>query len=104
LTRLPPPATYRRSLHGALPISTVRRPVLAPHVLREDPPRLDAAHDVDSHVAMERRPHVLRPHRCRDADGRGFDGAGGRGDAAPRSEEHTSELQSRFDLVCRLLL
>src|SRR5437868_10503277 len=24
--------------------------------------------------------------------------------ARPRSEEHTSELQSRFDLVCRLLL
>src|SRR5699024_11989789 len=24
--------------------------------------------------------------------------------ADPRSEEHTSELQSRFDLVCRLLL
>src|SRR5438874_8366736 len=24
--------------------------------------------------------------------------------AAPRSEEHTSELQSRRDLVCRLLL
>src|SRR5437868_9768922 len=24
--------------------------------------------------------------------------------APPRSEEHTSELQSRFDLVCRLLL
>src|SRR5699024_11883621 len=23
---------------------------------------------------------------------------------APRSEEHTSELQSRFDIVCRLLL
>src|SRR5699024_12574371 len=32
--------------------------------------------------------------------------AGGAGQAAPapwmRSEEHTSELQSRFDLVCRL--
>src|SRR5207249_5148006 len=26
------------------------------------------------------------------------------GDFAKRSEEHTSELQSRFDLVCRLLL
>src|SRR5206468_11066372 len=26
------------------------------------------------------------------------------GDAGPRSEEHTSELQSRSDLVCRLLL
>src|SRR5207247_3157683 len=25
-------------------------------------------------------------------------------DAPPRSEEHTSELQSRVDLVCRLLL
>src|SRR5699024_11221510 len=29
-------------------------------------------------------------------------GPGQRGDV--RSEEHTSELQSRFDLVCRLLL
>src|SRR5438067_5925347 len=27
-----------------------------------------------------------------------------RADIASRSEEHTSELQSRFDLVCRLLL
>src|SRR5437868_14137814 len=27
-----------------------------------------------------------------------------RGHRARRSEEHTSELQSRFDLVCRLLL
>src|SRR2546429_3687088 len=27
-----------------------------------------------------------------------------RGDAARRSEEHTSELQSRLHLVCRLLL
>src|SRR2546421_4890575 len=26
------------------------------------------------------------------------------GDVVPRSEEHTSELQSRSDLVCRLLL
>src|SRR5207249_9603152 len=25
------------------------------------------------------------------------------GEREPRSEEHTSELQSRFDLVCRLL-
>src|SRR5207248_11251288 len=27
-----------------------------------------------------------------------------RSDARPRSEEHTSELQSPYDLVCRLLL
>src|SRR5438067_7841972 len=38
-------------------------------------------------------------HRCRHAGGqRSRLGPG------PRSEEHTSELQSRFDLVCRLLL
>src|SRR5256885_5955604 len=29
---------------------------------------------------------------------------GGRGDAVQRSEEHTSELQSPCNLVCRLLL
>src|SRR5438874_11616374 len=29
---------------------------------------------------------------------------GGLHDGSPRSEEHTSELQSRRDLVCRLLL
>src|SRR5438067_5249063 len=29
---------------------------------------------------------------------------GGRANGRRRSEEHTSELQSRFDLVCRLLL
>src|SRR5699024_12232638 len=28
----------------------------------------------------------------------------GNGERSHRSEEHTSELQSRFDLVCRLLL
>src|SRR2546430_10647690 len=33
-----------------------------------------------------------------------FDDAGGTGDATGRSEEHTSELQSQSNLVCRLLL
>src|SRR5207249_8918594 len=37
----------------------------------------------------------LDPARIRRAKGRSGD---------RRSEEHTSELQSRFDLVCRLLL
>src|SRR5437868_11783680 len=31
-------------------------------------------------------------------------GSGGNANIQVRSEEHTSELQSRFDLVCRLLL
>src|SRR5207247_8048639 len=34
----------------------------------------------------------------------GADGARERGRSSARSEEHTSELQSRVDLVCRLLL
>src|SRR5438067_6946716 len=56
--------------------------------------------------------HELYTHLTRIAADRGavvVDGnnADDRGDYRPRccrSEEHTSELQSRFDLVCRLLL
>src|SRR5437868_10012033 len=44
------------------------------------------ARDVDEH-AVDGRALIDRHPRLRD-----------------RSEEHTSELQSRFDLVCRLLL
>src|SRR2546422_2642825 len=52
------------------------------------------------------RSHVRRPGLARTAAGvprrarrgRGLPGPGG------RSEEHTSELQSRLHLVCRLLL
>src|SRR5690349_23606763 len=33
-----------------------------------------------------------------------LDSQGAKSNMAPRSEEHTSELQSRRDLVCRLLL
>src|SRR5438105_8475988 len=43
------------------------------------------------------RGRVDRAHPLRDRPG-GFRRGG------PRSEEHTSELQSRVDLVCRLLL
>src|SRR3982751_7117411 len=39
---------------------------------------------------------VFRPRHCHRPRRRGRHG--------PRSEEHTSELQSRSDLVCRLLL
>src|SRR2546422_3464777 len=54
-------------------------------------------------------PRRLPARRTRDARGRGsrrpadgVDRAAVR--ARPRSEEHTSELQSRLHLVCRLLL
>src|SRR5699024_11771026 len=39
-----------------------------------------------------------------DTDQDALDAASAQGLVTVRSEEHTSELQSRFDLVCRLLL
>src|SRR3712207_6908742 len=83
---------YTLSLHDALPISRVR---LGGGVPRRDSRRLDQA--------GRRAGHTLRgaargPRHARDA---GADlGHHRRG----RSEEHTSELQSRQYLVCRLLL
>src|SRR5437762_6320536 len=49
---------------------------------------------------------VARPEDCRGGDAaiRAGDSAAGRGGQGPRSEEHTSELQSPMYLVCRLLL
>src|SRR3712207_8531942 len=60
------------------------------------PPR--SAHDACPHCSRRRR--TAR----RGAVGIGHRGRAGRGRAADRSEEHTSELQSRQYLVCRLLL
>src|SRR5438445_9242869 len=51
----------------------------------------------------DRRPaHDADPGEIHRADRRGDPAASAR--AGPRSEEHTSELQSRQYLVCRLLL
>src|SRR2546422_3783934 len=58
------------------------------------------------------RSRRCRPPRSRSPPGRGAGGdqRGGRAPwgtcraSSPRSEEHTSELQSRLHLVCRLLL
>src|SRR5699024_12080476 len=50
--------------------------------------------------------HVV-PTGARGAQWRNLDACGWWQEISPfrsRSEEHTSELQSRFDLVCRLLL
>src|SRR2546428_4498761 len=60
------------------------------------------AEDVVDAQAGEGATHLGRvPAVDRAARGRRMRGPGG---ARPRSEEHTSELQSRSDLVCRLLL
>src|SRR5207248_10578646 len=85
-----PTAIYTLSLHDALPISHAR-----PGRQRPD---------------AEGRDHGDRG-RLRGQQGRSAGRPEGRpGDpldaqhGAQRSEEHTSELQSPYDLVCRLLL
>ncbi len=66
-----------RVRHVDVAVATLGRPVGATHVLGEDPPRLDTAGDVDAHVAVERRPDVVRPHRGRNTDRRGLVSAPG---------------------------
>src|SRR5438105_8114580 len=72
----PAPVTYTLSLHDALPISLPQQ-----HRQGRDLPRrvrLIAAGEIEGRAVI--------------------------GLINGRSEEHTSELQSRVDLVCRLLL
>src|SRR5699024_11890062 len=101
---LPIAAIFARSLHDALPTS--RLSVLAPPVLLHDPPvrKLHPLHQacilkrLRSSTGLAHRD--VRPAALRQEAVPRFLIC-----AAPgRSEEHTSELQSRFDLVCRLLL
>src|SRR5699024_12338805 len=68
---------YTLSLHDALPISSAKIP----------------------NRSTTRKRTVSRTTRSF-----GFCGDSRRTRNSGRSEEHTSELQSRFDLVCRLLL
>src|SRR5471032_3573935 len=50
-------------------------------------------------------PYTTLFRSCRGPAGRGIPPAAGRrGASGARSEEHTSELQSHHDIVCRLLL
>src|SRR5207249_8181379 len=81
----PPTRFYPLSLHDALPISGECLPPLEP-----EPPLETTA------LGKAAPPHRAYSQDTRLSTGRGW--------AIMRSEEHTSELQSRFDLVCRLLL
>src|SRR5207249_10134388 len=77
----PPTEIYTLSLHDALPISYYSAMFESGIPLDTNP---------DFRKAGDRAFAVLRT-ACESL-------------IATRSEEHTSELQSRFDLVCRLLL
>src|SRR5690606_42059947 len=89
------PATdnYTLSLHDALPIS-------CEDCLRRDRFR-PAGPDRCRDRSRRYRPHLhLRLQQAHTSPALLSD----RGDRPRRSEEHTSELQSRENLVCRLLL
>src|SRR5688572_31315800 len=88
-----PTEIYTLSLHDALPISLLERfvDVLTRDVPRRQQPEEEAGEDRDQereqqHAAIECE--ILQPEDWQ----------------AGRSEEHTSELQSQSNLVCRLLL
>src|SRR5207249_12144575 len=97
-TKTPSTHTHTLSLHDALPIS-----------YRDQGQRpLGHAREQLQHAAALAAA-VPRPGADGIAarSGRAWSAGndpGGRDGRHGRSEEHTSELQSRFDLVCRLLL
>src|SRR3712207_9434507 len=80
---------YTLSLHDALPISSTQ-------VLRELSHDFASARDSSEHRSLSSHPRTGVAHSRCDWTGNG--------QPRFRSEEHTSELQSRQYLVCRLLL
>src|SRR2546426_7807319 len=86
MIRRPPRSTL-------FPYTTLFRSVLEIRVHHDDP---RAAHRLEACVHRRGLPRVrLQPHEAHARVGLA---------KAPRSEEHTSELQSPCNLVCRLLL
>src|SRR5699024_12720254 len=91
---LPRAHPHHLSLHDALPISNTISPSAASTRILEPGPNSPAR--IFSASGFSRRFCTAR------LSGRAPNT--GSKPASPRSEEHTSELQSRFDLVCRLML
>src|SRR5207248_8371471 len=100
-THPPAPITHTLSLHDALPICDAV-PAAAhatPGAAGRDEHIADAGEAATGHrrTRGRRRPACRSRRSCRH-------GARRRRPRRERSEEHTSELQSPYDLVCRLLL
>src|SRR5690606_39814909 len=90
------PKIYALSLHDALPISKLAK------TRREKGFRCFFASNEEfrQEIKAGRLPIYKNPFKPKRAD----DGSIIEWVGIPRSEEHTSELQSRENLVCRLLL
>src|SRR5207237_10310741 len=82
----PPTEIYTLSLHDALPIWQARQVIQT---------------QIERHGRL---PTTRRACRCAASGGGTAPRATPAPRRCPRSEEHTSELQSHLNLVCRLLL
>src|SRR5207248_11133001 len=80
------PRDLHSFLHDALPISGIGEAGAETHVAAW------IMRDRGALIAEPRHVVIVKPDAVRDRELR------------PRSEEHTSELQSPYELVCRLLL
>src|SRR5207249_10391769 len=95
-----PPTSHPLSLHDALPIFE-QHPVKDPRVVVGPRVGEDAAViDIGDRYLIA----TSDPITFASDDVAWYALQVNANDVAVRSEEHTSELQSRFDLVCRLLL
>src|SRR5437868_13127867 len=95
-TDRPAPHSYTLSLHDALPILVVFRPVIAAVTgTRREMAELREGARANSLLLGAAALMLAGGWVALTREG---------AEVAGRSEEHTSELQSRFDLVCRLLL
>src|SRR5690606_41343770 len=95
-TDTPPSATYTLSLHDALPIFTNEEALVK--LMGESVERyaaMVAIRMVDDGFRYASRRELAAEGPCLPLEYLGI---------LDRSEEHTSELQSRENLVCRLLL
>src|SRR5207248_6477956 len=94
-----PPRTSTLSLHDALPISGNSLPgdPLYPIKLGVERAQLAITFDPAARARLHAQFADVRLSEAQRL-------VAGDGQLRPRSEEHTSELQSPYDLVCRLLL
>src|SRR5206468_10587592 len=101
---VPPPELYTLSLHDALPISAprMREMIMAIKAIWEswnDGSKLEFRGDFYQHTLMT---PFFNPGPNPYGNAKIFLAGVGELMTEVRSEEHTSELQSRSDLVCRL--
>src|SRR5205807_5834773 len=95
-----PPELYTLSLHDALPICTDRLAKFLTTLGWSNSSPILRMLPEKSHAEIMRRGYDLPHYKIRTHPGREIV----RQLAEKRSEEHTSELQSPCNIVCRLLL